>query len=275
MKLYASDHSYILQPNNIEDLMREVKYKTPIESADSIRKSKSHLLLSGLLVACGLIAYLTVPGVQNWINHAVEVLVSNDRERTEIWVSSFGLLGPVLLVIAMVGQIFLVVVPTTALLVVSILAYGPVWGSAIGLVAIYAASSVGYFIGRGFGAVTVEKVLGSKARNRATVFLEKYGFWAIFITRLNPFLSNDVVSLVSGMVKINYWKFTFASLAGIAPLILFIAVLGDNTGNMLYLLLLFSSGILVLFCGYIFITKKQFRMVRLFGLRGTFKRRFS
>lgn len=238
-------------------LVQELEYREKVVEGP-IRKSRSPLWISVVIVSLGFAVYMLIPQVHDWINNAVETLSSNDRERTKNWVGGFGWFGPVLLVLAMIGQMFLVVVPTTALLVVSVLAYGPVWGSAIGLVAIYAASSVGYLIGRGFGAITVEKILGSKARNKSTDFLDKYGFWAVFITRLNPFLSNDVVSLVSGMLKMGYWKFTLASLAGIAPLILFIAVLGENFQNLLSLLLVISAAMLILFCGYAFYKRHQF-----------------
>lgn len=235
---------------------------------EAVRKSRVPLLISAALVVLASAVYAFIPEVQNWIHKAVSILASNDKAVIESWIGSFSWFGPVLLVLAMVAQMFLVVVPTTALLVICILAYGPVWGSAIALVAIYAASSAGYFIGRAFGPFTTEKILGSKARQKTTVFLEKYGFWAIFITRLNPFLSNDVVSLVGGMLKMDYWKFTGASLAGIVPLILLIAVLGENTEDLLFLLFLCSAGLLLLVFGIAFYQRKysgSFRLIRLFA----------
>lgn len=222
-----------------------------------IRRSNGSLYLSFLLVALVLSAYFFIPGVGNWINHAVEILASNDNERIETWIGQFGWFGPVLLVLAMVGQMFLLVVPTTLLLVVCILAYGPAWGSVLALFSIYAASSVGYFLGRGLGALTVENMLGSKTRKKSTDFVEKYGFWAIFITRLNPFLSNDVVSLVSGIIKIGYWKFISASLAGIAPLIALIAIMREDFQNLVVVLLASSAIVLLLFCAHIFMDKKR------------------
>lgn len=219
-------------------------------------KSRFPLLISAVIVVLGLSIYAFIPEARVWINKAIGVLISNDKESIKSWVTTFGWFGPILLVLAMIGQMFLMVIPTTLLLVVCILAYGPVWGSAIALLAIYAASSAGYFIGRAFGSITVEKILGSKARTKSIIFLEKYGFWAIFITRLNPFLSNDVVSLVGGMVKMDYWKFTAASLAGIVPLILCIAIFGESTKGLTSLLV--GSGlILVIYCIYEFFLKKR------------------
>lgn len=208
-------------------------------------------MLTIIIITLSALSYLLIPPVQDSVNYAVEVFTSNDSNRMEAWVKGFGWFGPLLLICAMVGQMFLLVVPTTALLVVAVLAYGPIWGSAIALLAIFAASSVGYLIGRVFGSVAIEKILGSKAKKKSTEFLEEYGFWAIFITRLNPFLSNDVVSLVSGMLKMGYWKFTLASIAGITPLILFIAIMGENFQNLISVLLISSVAMITIFLVYV------------------------
>lgn len=244
-------------PNYKIEMIKKAPKDLNAEVADeAIRKSRFPLVISAAVVVLVLAVYAFIPEVRTWISSAVNILASNDQVGIKSWIGSFSWFGPVLLVLAMVAQMFLVVVPTTALLVVCILAYGPVWGSTIALVAMYAASSAGYLIGRAFGSFTVERILGSKAKGHTTVFLEKYGFWAVFITRLNPFLSNDVVSLVSGMIKMDYWKFTAASLAGITPLILLIAVLGENTEHMLFLLFLCSAALLILFFGISFYRRK-------------------
>jgi len=55
--------------------------------------------------------------------------------------------------------------------------------------------------------------------------LGDYGFWAIIVTRVNPFLSNDAISFVGGLLRMGYWKFIAAALVGIAPLTSFIAIM--------------------------------------------------
>lgn len=234
---------------------KNFKYnRIPIGKSD--KKSKFSIYFTLAVSALIIFSYLFIPQVASFIDHSFEVLGSNDEDRIKSWINNFSWFGPLLLILAMVLQMFLLVVPTTLLLVVCILAYGPVWGSLISLIAIFSASSVGYLLGRNLGFLTVERILGNSIRNRITLFLEKYGFWAIFITRLNPFLSNDAVSLVSGILKINYWKFIFASLTGITPLILILAVFGESAENLLYLLI-GSAIVLAILCGYVFLIRKR------------------
>ena len=171
----------------------------------SVKKSKVPLIVSGIIIAALIAAYFFIPGVREFFSNAWEVLTSNNEERITEWVSQFGWLGPTILILAMVAQMFLIVIPSVALMVVSILAYGPFFGSLIIFAAIFTASSVGYFIGRYFGPVIVQKLIGPKNENKIEDFIEDYGFWAVIVTRINPFLSNDAISFVGGILKMGYW----------------------------------------------------------------------
>ena len=174
----------------------------PNKEADT-SKSKLPLYISiGILVAL-VIAYFVVPSVQDFLNEAWSVLTSDNEERIQQWVSGFGWFGPLVLVLAMVAQLFLLVVPSILLMVVSVLAYGPVWGSVIIIVSVFAASTVGYFIGSYFGDAFVKKIIGKKSEKKVASFLDDYGFWAVIITRLNPFLSNDAISFVGGVLSMG------------------------------------------------------------------------
>lgn len=218
---------------------------------DRNSKSKLPLYLSIALVGSIVACYFLIPPVQEFINNAWEVLTSDDEQQIKEWVSGFGWFGPIVLILAMVVQMFLIVIPTIALMVVSILAYGPVWGSFIILASVFAASSVGYFIGQYLGKTFILKLLGEKTEDKIEGFIESYGFWAVIVTRLNPFLSNDAISFVGGMLKMGYWKFIGATMVGILPLTIFIAVLGKSTDQLKTGLFWGSLFSLIVFIGYV------------------------
>ncbi|MBF6608937.1 MAG: TVP38/TMEM64 family protein [Flavobacterium sp.] len=223
----------------------------------SVKKSRKPLYIS-LTILIGLVlGYFLIPDMRNWLDEAWSVLTSGNEQRIQDWVANFGWFGPVLIVIAMVAQMFLVVIPSWLLMLVSVLAYGPYWGSLIVLIAIFTASSVGYFIGRYFGPAIVDKLLGKKTEDKIADFLDQYGIWAIIITRLNPLLSNDAISLMAGILRMGYWKFIGATMAGITPLIIYIAVLGQLTSGFKTGLLWGSVVSLVLFVGYVWWDKKR------------------
>lgn len=224
----------------------------------SVKKSKAPLYISLSIVLAVIAAYYFIPAVREFLQEAWQTLSSGEEQRIEAWVSQFGFIGPLVIILAMILQMFLLIIPTIALMVVAILAYGPIWGSLIVFAAVFAASTVGYTIGAYLGPIIVEKLIGVKAERKISSFIEDYGFWAVFITRLNPLLSNDAVSFVAGVLKMGYWKFMGATLAGIAPLILFVAIMGRSNDSLINGLLWGSGISFVLFLAYI-IWDKKFR----------------
>ncbi len=230
--------------------------KKDIETA-SVSKSKAPLYISLALVASIVACYFLIPSAQEFMDNAWSVLTSGDKKRITQWVDGFGWFGPVILILAMIIQMFLIVIPSVALMVVSIIAYGPIWGSLIVFAAVFSASTIGYVIGRYFGPVIVEKLIGEKNEQKIADFIDDYGFWAVIVTRINPFLSNDAISFVGGILKMTYWKFIGATLVGIAPLTIFIAILGRSTDQLKSGLLWGSLVSLVLFGAYVFWDKKK------------------
>ncbi len=200
--------------------------------------------------------YFTVPSIQQFFDEAWAVLKSGDNEKTKSWVEQFGAWGPLVLILAMIAQMFLIVIPSIMLMVVSILAYGPFWGSLIVFASVFCASSVGYVIGSLLGQGRVEKIIGHKSEKKVEKFLDDYGFWAVVVTRMNPLLSNDAISFVAGILGMSYWKFIGATLLGITPLTLFIAILGQHTDGLQQGLIYGSIVSLLVFGGYVYWDKK-------------------
>ncbi|WP_241738960.1 TVP38/TMEM64 family protein [Pontibacter beigongshangensis] len=179
------------------------------------------------------------------------VLTSGDEKEISTWVGQFGFWGPFFLIGAMVAQMFLVVVNVVALMLVAIIAYGPVWGSLLAILAVSVAATVGYLIGRGVGEAGVSKLIGRKAERKVAGFVEDYGIWAVIIARISPLLSNDAVSFVAGLASMGYLKFMAATLAGIVPLTILLAWLGENNDRLKSGLLWVGGVSLLLFIVYV------------------------
>lgn len=223
----------------------------------SVKKSKAPLYISIGIIAAVVLSYFFIPQVQEFLDTGWNVLTSGDKERTRQWVSQFGWFGPVVIILTMIVQMFLIVIPTPILMVVAVIAYGPIWGSLILLAAIFLASSFGYFIGRYFGPVIVEKLIGPKSEKKISSFIDDYGFWTVIVIRLSPFLSNDAISFVGGVLKMGYWKFIGATMLGISPLIIFIAYLGGDYERLKTGLIWTSIISLVLFIAFVWWDKTK------------------
>ena len=223
----------------------------------SIKKSKAPLYISLAIIAAVILSYFFIPEVKDFLSNAWSVLTSGDEQRTRAWVAQFGWFGPLIIILTMILQMFLIVIPTPLLMVVTVLAYGPWIGAIILFLAIFLASSFGYFIGRYFGPVIVEKLIGYKTERKISDFIEEYGFWTVIVIRLSPFLSNDAISFVGGVLKMGYWKFIGATMIGISPLIIFIAYLGGDYERLKTGLIWTSVISLVLFIAFVWWDKKR------------------
>ena len=85
-----------------------------------------------ILFLVGLVAsYFIFPGFQDGVNEAFVVITSEDDDRIKAWVKKFGALGPIVLILAMVTQMFMLVIPNLLLFIIAIICYGPWWGSLI------------------------------------------------------------------------------------------------------------------------------------------------
>lgn len=232
-------------------MIRKQKHKEQSYKTTEVKQSKWPLILSAVIVAGLVAAYFLFPAFKANMHEGWEVLSSGNEKHISKWVSQFGFWGPFFIVLAMIAQMFLVVVNVVLLMLVAIIAYGPVWGTIIAVAAVLTASSVGYLIGKGVGQAGVSKLIGPKAERKVSDFMDRYGLWAIIIARVSPFLSNDAVSFVAGFATMRYWQFILATTAGIVPLAILLAWLGEDQERLKTGLIWVSAVSIALFIGYV------------------------
>ena len=232
--------------------------KTEYATHDYKNKRGNVYLWIPLIILAGLVAgYFIFPDFQKGINEAFEVVTSEDPDRIKTWVKRFGALGPIILLLSMAVQTFLIIIPNLLLFIIAIVCYGPVWGSLICLTGIFASSSIGFFIGRKLGPGAIDRFVSEKSQQRVSLFVERYGSKAIAIARLSS-VATDALGFVAGALEMKYRKFIAATMAGVLPVIILIAVFG-NRGKIERALLIIGGISLVILVVYIFLDKKKHR----------------
>ena len=216
---------------------------------------KLPLLISLSLLTILITLYFIIPSFQIFIKETFEILTSNDEERIRKWISQFELAGSVVLILLMIAQMFLFIVPNIFVMMVAIIVYGPFWGAVISFLGVFASSSTGYMIGKYLGPITVHKLMSDKALVKTSEFIKRYGMPAIAITRISS-LSNDSLSIVAGLLKMNYQKYILATLGGTTPLIVLLAIYGKN-GKILNSLIWITAVSLIILIVYIVIDKRK------------------
>lgn len=186
------------------------------------------LALLGTLIA----AWFLWPAFQEFLREGYQVLASGEEDRIRSWVAGYGAWGFVVIYALMLMQTLIPVLPSVVAMVAAVLAWGPLKGGIVAWTGMLIAAALGYGIGRLFGPLTVDRLLGSEARHKVERQVDRYGLWAIIVARISPVLSTDAVSIVAGLVKMRFWRFMLATAAGTLPLTVLIAVLGRDIDHM-------------------------------------------
>jgi uncharacterized membrane protein YdjX (TVP38/TMEM64 family) len=181
----------------------------------------------GVIVAL-VAGYFIIPGVQPAVTEVYQLLTSDDRTAIEAWVSGFGWWGPLLIVGLMIVQTILSAIPMVLVLIVAVLAYGPVYGGLLGWVGAILAALVGYWVGRTFGDSLQERFVTPKIRQIIEENVGRYGAWAILALRISPLVPSDGVSFMAGLLRMKFWAFLGGSVGGITPVVMAVAYFGSD-----------------------------------------------
>ena len=170
-----------------------------------------------------------------------DLLLVNIRE--------LGSLGPLLVVGLMALAIVFNPLPSAPVA----LAAGAAYGHTMGTIYIVVGAEIGaicaFLIARAVGAGIIKKLLGG------SVSLDRFSsqnalMMTVFVSRLVPFLSFDLVSYAAGLTSLKLWRFAMATLLGLMPISFALAHIGseivDSSGIELIVITLLAGLLLVI-----------------------------
>jgi uncharacterized membrane protein YdjX (TVP38/TMEM64 family) len=172
-----------------------------------------------ILIALVVIYFLLVNSSLGGFFSDMELLIFKAR--------GLGFMGPLLFVGLMVLAIVFNPLPSAPIAI----AAGAVYGHTMGTVYIVIGAEIGalaaFLIARLIGAELVRQLLpGSLSMGR---FGTQNGLTLIvFVSRLIPFMSFDLVSYAAGLTVIKFWRFALATLLGLVPVSFALAHVGSE-----------------------------------------------
>jgi uncharacterized membrane protein YdjX (TVP38/TMEM64 family) len=155
----------------------------------------------------------------------IEIIM--DNELLHGYVKRAGAYGPLLIMALMAGAIVANPIPSAPIALVAGLAYGHTWGTLYVVIGAVTGAMIAFTIARLVGHEILSKWFGDKlkvgllgSQNALTSI--------VFISRLLPFISFDIVSYAAGLTEITWWRFTLATTAGIIPTSFLLAHFGSE-----------------------------------------------
>ncbi|SFN72480.1 TVP38/TMEM64 family protein [Salegentibacter flavus] len=197
-----------------------------------IKAKHTSFLLSGIILAILVFAYFGLPSFREFIDFTVKILINGSEEYTKEYFKEFGVWGPVAIIAFIILQMFLIFFPSWLPVIIAVRAYGFWWGILIALTGVVLASTIGYYIGKSFKGAFLNKVIGEKKMEKMDFWISNYSFGSVVLFRISPFLSNDAISFIAGMLQMKFKKFMLATLTGMVPLSIAIGIFSEDISKL-------------------------------------------
>ena len=205
-------------------------------------QTRTRLLLFAIIIAVLVGGYLTLARM------GTLALLENEADLQQ-WIQELGILGPLAIIGLMTLAVVVSPIPSAPIAMAAGAAYGHTEGAVYVLLGAELGAISAFFIARLLGLATLQKWLDPRliARLQGS---QNAMMGILFVTRLLPFISFDMVSYAAGVTPLRFWRFAVATLAGIIPasflLAYFGAELAGEEGRRIALTLLLLGGISLL-----------------------------
>lgn len=152
------------------------------------------------------------------------------QDKIAAMVESAGVFGPIMVVLLMVVAVVASPLPSAPIALVAGALYGHSAGTVIVAVGAEIGALMAFAIARVLGREAIQKRFG-KSFGIALLGSQNKLMGIVFISRMLPFLSFDMVSYAAGLTQLQTWRFALATFAGIIPASFFLAHFGDEIVN--------------------------------------------
>ena len=108
------------------------------------------------------------------------------------------------------------VVPVTAIIAVTVLAFGPILGFFYALLGMTMSALLTFWIGQLLGRQSIQRLAGARLNHLSRRLAQK-GVVAVIIIRIVPVAPFTIVNLVAGVSHIRFRDFTLGTVLGELP----------------------------------------------------------
>jgi uncharacterized membrane protein YdjX (TVP38/TMEM64 family) len=193
---------------------------------------RHHLVIRVLAV----VAIATVGGILGWsyISGGIfRVLLGSGTADEKLsalraFFDALGVASPLAYLGFVVLEVVIAPIPGTMLYAPGGVIFGGFWGGALSLSGNVIGAAIACQLMRVFIGRRAEEYLERSALARYEERISRRGAWVIFLLRVNPLTSSDLVSYAAGLTHLSVWKLMLGTLAGMAPLCFAQSYLADG-----------------------------------------------
>lgn len=151
------------------------------------------------------------------------------KNKTELkdWIEQFGYWGPTIIISLMTLAIVISPIPSAPIALTAGALYGHTTGTIYVIIGAETGAIIAFLTTRLSGIDTVNNWL-NKSQLKYMSGSQNNLMSIVFISRLLPFISFDIVSYAAGLTQLSFWRFALATLTGIIPASFLLAHFGSQ-----------------------------------------------
>jgi uncharacterized membrane protein YdjX (TVP38/TMEM64 family) len=138
-------------------------------------------------------------------------------DAVRVYVLSYGLWAPVVYVAAVCVEVLVAPIPGTLLYAPAGAIFGGFMGGTLSLLGNVAGASIAAWLAATGGKAWLERHTESEQLTRIKARLQDRGVWVIFLLRLNPLTSSDLVSYAAGVAGVPVRHVAAGTFLGMIP----------------------------------------------------------
>lgn len=156
--------------------------------------------------------------------------ILKNQEKMLVIIQRLGLLGPLTIIFLIALAIVISPIPSAPIALVSGALYGHTFGTMYVVLGALLGALVAFMISRKLGYDYINRILHHRMPVKI-VGSQNTLMLIVFVTRLAPFISFDVISYAAGLTKLTFGRFILATLMGVIPISFILAHLGSEVKN--------------------------------------------
>lgn len=190
-------------------------------------------LVAGIAILCLILFFRQI---QEFLLELIAAFQSIETARE--YIAGYGLFAPFISATLMIFQSVIAPLPAFLITIANGALFGFWWGMLLSWGSAMLGAALCFYIARFLGAKHIARIVSQPVVDKTDQFIQKYGNYAILISRLIPYIPFDVVSYGAGLTRIRFIGFWLATGIGQLPATAVYTYLGNristNTNLMLF-----------------------------------------
>jgi uncharacterized membrane protein YdjX (TVP38/TMEM64 family) len=174
-----------------------------------------------LLIAVAILTILLVYREQ--LASLLDII--SDQQAVSAYLKGYGSLGPIVLFLLMVAQVFVAVIPGHALMVTAGYVYGRL-GLFIVILSTVIGSQIAFTVARQYGRGLIDRLASPAIIERWNKTAQHQGVIFYFFAFVLPIFPSDLMCYVAGLAAISPKRFLLANILGRTCCAVFVSLIG-------------------------------------------------